>query len=82
MVYDKKTGNFYAINLHYFSRFHQIKTRPYIQNLRHSSLDQDVISVYWRFQMSNYYSKRNIDVQKIKVKNAFFEFSALSHICL
>ena len=32
--------------------------------------------------MSNYYSKQDIDVQKIKVKNALFEFCALSHICL
>ena len=32
--------------------------------------------------MSNYHSKQDIDVQKIKVKNAFFEFSALQHICL
>ena len=31
--------------------------------------------------MSNHHSKRDIDVQKIKVKNVFFEFSALSYIC-
>ena len=30
--------------------------------------------------MSNFYSKQDIDVQKINVKNAFFEFSAWSHV--
>ena len=72
-----KTGNFYVIFLYYFSRFHKIKTRPYIKDLRHSSLDQDVGYMYREFQLSIYHSKRDIDVQKIKVENAFFVFSAL-----
>ena len=36
--------------------------------------------MYRKFQLSIYYSKRDIDVQKIKVGNAFFLFSALSHV--
>ena len=32
--------------------------------------------------MSNLYSKRYIHVQKIKVKNYIFEFSAWSHVYL
>ena len=32
------------------------------------------------FQLSICYSKRDIDVQKIKVENAFVVFSALSHV--
>ena len=30
-----KTGNVYGVFSHYFSRFHKIKTRPYLKDLRH-----------------------------------------------
>ena len=63
-----------------FSRFYKTRTRPYITNLRHSSLDQNRSYMYQRFQLSICHSKRGIDVQKIKVENAFFVFSALSHV--
>ena len=33
-----------------------------------------------KFQLSIYYGKRDIDVKKINVENAFFVFSALSHV--
>ena len=66
--------------LYSFSRFHKTKTRPYIKNLRQSSLDQNVGYMYRIFQLSIYYSKRYIDFQKIKVENAFVVFSALSHV--
>ena len=56
-----------------------MKTRPYIKNLRHSSLEKNVVYMHKRFQKSIYYSKGDIDVQKIKVKNVFFVFSASSH---
>ena len=36
--------------------------------------------MYRRFQQSIYHSKRDTDVQKIKVENAIFVFSALSHV--
>ena len=38
--------------------------------------------MHTKCQLSIYYSKRDIDVQKIKVENAFFVFSALSHVFL
>ena len=38
--------------------------------------------MYRKFQVSIYYSKRDIDVQKIKVENAFFVYSAMSHVFL
>ena len=44
--YDKKTGNFYPTILHYFSRFYQMRTRPYIKNQRQSPLNQNVFSVH------------------------------------
>ena len=31
--------------------------------------------------MSNFYIKRDISVQKIKVKNVIFEFPAWSNVC-
>ena len=49
-----------------------------MKNLRHSSLDQNVGYMYRKSQLSIYHSKRDIDVQKIKVENAFFVFSGLS----
>ena len=36
--------------------------------------------MYRNFQFSIYYSKRDIDLQKIKVENTFFVFSASSHV--
>ena len=36
--------------------------------------------MYLKCQLSIYHSKRDIDVQKIKVENAIFVFSALSHV--
>ena len=53
--------------LYYFSRFYKTKTRPYITNLRHSLLDQNVGYIYRKCQLSICHSKRDIDVQKIKV---------------
>ena len=45
LFYDKKRETFMLFFSHYFSRFHKIKTRTYIKNLRHSSLDQNVFSM-------------------------------------
>ena len=36
--------------------------------------------MYRKFHLSIYQSKRDIDVQKIKVENVFFVFSALTHV--
>ena len=75
-----KAGIFYIIYLYYFSRFYQTKTRPEIKNLRHSSLDRNVGYMYRKFQLSIYYNKPDIDVQKIKVENAFFVYSRPCHL--
>ena len=75
-----KNGKLLCCFFYYFSRFYQTKTRPYIKNLRHSSLDGNVGYTYQKFQLSICHSKRDINVQKIKVENAFFVFSALSHV--
>ena len=63
-----------------FLDFIKQKLGPKEKNLRHSSLDQNVGYIYRKSQLSIYHSKRDIDVQKIKVKNAIFVFSALSHV--
>ena len=49
----------------------------------HSFLKNISLDVKLQMLMSNLYSKRDIDVQKIKikVKNAIFEFSAWSLVC-
>ena len=52
-----KKGNFYVIFSLYFSRIYKMKARPYKNNLRHSSLDQNVGYMYRKFQMSIYYNK-------------------------
>ena len=39
-----------------------------------------ILEICQKCQLSIYYSKRDSDVQKIKVENAFFVFSALSHV--
>ena len=44
-IFYDKNGKLLSKYFTLFSRFHQIKTRPYIKNLRHSSLDQNVFSV-------------------------------------
>ena len=56
----------------FFPRIYKIKTRLYKNNLRPNSLDQNVGYMYRTFQKLIYYNKSDIDVQKIKVKTAFF----------
>ena len=41
-----KKGNIYVIFSHYFSRFYQMKTRPYTKNLRPSSLIKVKIAIF------------------------------------
>ena len=75
-----KKGNFYVFVLYYFSRFYKTKTRPPPKkNVRHNSLDQDVGYVCRKCQESIYRIKRDIDVQEIKVENAFFLYTWLHH---
>ena len=71
----KKTGNFLVIFLNIFSTFYKKRMRTCIKNLRHCSLHSNVFSMYHKFQAYNVHSKRDIYVQKIKVKKYIFVYS-------
>ena len=49
--------------------YNKIKTRAYLKNLRHSSLQSNVFDIYEKFQYQVCNIKREILGQKIKVKN-------------
>ena len=51
-----------------FFVFIKIRTRAYIKNLRHSSLQRDVFGISEKFQYQVYNIKQEILGQKIKVK--------------
>ena len=59
---------------YYFSRFHKIKTRTYIKNLRHGSLQINVFYMYVKFHGWEMIIKGDILVQKIKVRKSIFRF--------
>ena len=42
-----------------------------MKNLRHSSLDSNIFNMYGKYQVGGTYSKKDINVQKIKVKLIF-----------
>ena len=67
-------GRFLLFFHNYFSRFHKIKSRIYIKNLRHSSLQMNVLCGYVKFHAWEMINKRDILAQKIKVKKSFFIF--------
>ena len=46
--------------------------RTCLKNLRHGSLHDNVFSVYKKFQAYNVYTKRDMHLQKIKVKKYIF----------
>ena len=60
-------GNLLYILSYFFSKFHKTKYMPYIRN----SLHLTVFFMFLKFQNT----KRDIDVQKIKAKNVFFELT-------
>ena len=45
-----------------------------MKNLRHSSLNSNVVNAYVKFQGCVMHNKRDIHVQKIKVKKHFFRY--------
>ena len=45
-----------------------------MNHLRHGSLDSNVFYTYVKFQVCVVHKKRDIHVQKIKVKNIFFRY--------
>ena len=49
---------------------HKIKTKTLINKLRHPSLDEDVFYKYTKSGIYKSYNKRDIDVQKIKVRKS------------
>ena len=78
----QKTGRFLLFFHNYFSRFHKIKSKKYIKKLRHGSLQMDVLCGYVKFHEWAMINKRDILVQKIKVKKSFFIFPNPSFHCL
>ena len=71
----KKTGNFVVIKLNIFSTFYKKRMKTCMKNLRHSSLHSNVFSMYQKSQAYYVHSKRDIYVQKIKVKKYIFVYS-------
>ena len=49
---------------------HKMKTRAQIENLRHVSLDKNVFYTYAKYGVCRPNIKRDIHVQKIKVKKS------------
>ena len=56
LFYAKKRVTFYTFFLNIFSRFSKTQTRTYINILRHSSLDSDVLNVHAKFQVYSFYN--------------------------
>ena len=59
----------------YFSRFHKIKTRTSIKNLRQSFLNLNVFYNCEKFYNREMNIERDISVQKKVVKKSIFKFS-------
>ena len=58
-----------TVSRNYFSRFHKIKSRTYIKNLRDPSLQMNVFCRCVKFDAWGTISKGDILVKKIKVNN-------------
>ena len=76
-----KNGKIFIFSHNYFSRFHKIKFRTYIKNLRQGSLQMNVLCGYVKFHAWGMINKGDILVQKIKVKKPIFIFLAPSFHC-
>ena len=82
-LFMSKNGKIFLLFFHnYFSRFHKIKSRTYIKNLRHGSLQMNVLCGYVKFHAWGMINKGDILVQKIKVKKSFFIFPDPPSHCL
>ena len=80
-IFMSKNGKIFIICNDYFSRYHKIKTRTYIKNLRHGSLQMNVFYGYVKLHPWEIIDKGDILVQKIKVKKNTFRFPAPSFHC-
>ena len=78
----QKTGIFLLFFYKYFSKFHKMKSRTYIKNLRLCSLQMNVLCRYVKFHAWGLISKGDILFQKIKVKKSIFRFLDPSFYCL
>ena len=72
-----KNGKILMIFSLLFSRFHKIKTRAYLKNLRHASLHINVFYEYVKLYVWEISIRGDILVQKIKVKKYIFQFLTL-----
>ena len=77
-----KNGKIFIIFFFFFSRFHKIKSGTYIKNLRHGSLQMNVLCRYVTFHAWGMIDKGDILVQKMKVKKSIFRFPDPSFHCL
>ena len=55
----------------------EIYEEMYFLNLRHSSLNSNILITYVSFHISNLYNERAIHVKKITVKKIIFEYISL-----
>ena len=70
----EKTGNFLIFFSNIFSIFYKKRTRTYSQNLRHCSLNSKVSNTHPKSQVWDFHDKKDVYVQKIKVKKYVFIF--------
>ena len=80
-IVPKKREDLKKKNYNYFSRFHKIKSRSYIKNLRNGSLQMNVFCRHVNFHDWGMIIKGDILVQKIKVKKSIFKFLDPSFHC-
>ena len=57
--------------------YNRTKTKTYINILRHTFLVIGLINMYRKFNICMCHTKRGIDVQKIFMKNVYFQVSAI-----
>ena len=77
-----KNGKIFFFFHNYSSRFHKIKSRTYIKNLRHDYLPMNVLCRYVKFHAWGMINKGDILIQRIKVKKSIFRFPDPSFHCL
>ena len=73
-----KNGKIFFFFYDYFSTFHKIKTRTYIEILRHGSLQMNVFIRHVKFHTCNTVFEGDILDQKIKVEKSIFKFPTAS----
>ena len=69
-----KNGKILLFLYDFFSRFHKIKTRKHIKNLRHGSFHMNVFYTVVKFCLWETNIKGDMLVKKIKVKKSIFQF--------